>query len=267
MYPEIITTYKQDFAVGIVCGGAFLKIAIVDDSSKDRAILLESICRYAKAKAILVHVTEYASGEALLESAQLTSIDAVFLDIYMNGQSGMEVAQRLRNMGLSCRIIFVTTSPEFGVQSYRVGAFYYVLKPYDYDDIACVMDKLEFSAQKSSRYIKVKEGRDWLKILLADILYADYSNHYVQIHTESRIVRTYMKFSEFEKILADCGEFLSCYRCIIVNMDRIKKVDDLFFLLCNGEYIPINRKRVKEIKACYVEYVFDVLERSGGNAS
>lgn len=240
-----------------------MNIAIVDDSTADRLRLLTDIKNYAQKNAVLVSVTEYSSCSDFMDNAQLPLVDAVFLDIYVGEQSGMDLARQMRSLHSSCQIVFVTTSPAFAVESYEVNAFYYIVKPFSYSDIERVMNMLDKKLHKSSRYIKIKEGREWCKVLISDILYVDYYNHYVQIHTENAIISTYMKFLEIEEKLLAYSEFLVCYRCIIVNMDKIKKVDDLFFLMNTGEYVPINRKRVKELKATYVDYIFGVIDENG----
>lgn len=241
-------------------GGIILNIAIVDDSPNDREQLANEIKRYAKENTMLVRIIAYKNGEEFLENTQLSSLDVVFLDIYLGDQNGMDVAYKIRKVSDTCQIVFITSSAAFAVQSYKVRAFYYIVKPYTYFDIRHVMDILDKNLQKSSRYINIKEGREWRIVLLSDILYADYGNHYVQIHTVDAIISTYMKFSEIEKKLLIYSEFLNCYRCIVINMDKIQKVEGLFFLLCNGEYIPINRKRIKEIKTQYRDYIFGIIE-------
>ncbi|MEG1061073.1 MAG: LytTR family DNA-binding domain-containing protein [Oscillospiraceae bacterium] len=239
-----------------------MNIAVVDDSAEDRAQLINNIKKFAKDNAVLIHFTEYTSGEEFLANAFFHALDAVFLDIFMDSMDGMNVAQEVRRLHQGCRIIFITKSPDFAIKSYDVRAFYYILKPFTYDDVAKVLNMLDIGMQQSSRFIDVKEGREWCKILLTDILYVDYHNHYVLIHTASSIVSTYMKFSEIEEKLSIYSEFLTCYRSLMVNMNKISKVDDMFFLLCNGEYIPINRKQVREIKAQYADYAFGEIEKA-----
>lgn len=237
-----------------------MDIVVVDDSAKDRARIINDIKKYVKENTMLVHLAEYESGEDFLEKTKIAALEVVFLDIYLKGISGMEVATRIRQDNKDCQIVFVTTSAEFAIQSYDVRAFYYILKPYTYDDISRIISMLDKSQQKSARCIRVKTGREWRKILLSDIIYVDYSNHYVQIHTDSSVISTYMKFSEIEEMLLIYSEFMNCYRCIVINMDMVVKVEDLFFLMTNGEYVPINRKRVKEVKDSYVNYVFGIME-------
>lgn len=244
----------------IPIGGAVLNIAVVDDIMEDRAQLINNIERYMKENSVLVQYTEFESGEAFLERMHLNVLDAVFLDIYMPGLNGMEIAHKIHEIKPSCMIVFVTTTAAFAVESYEVNALYYLLKPFNYQSICDVMQQIDKKTKKSSKYITVKEGREWIKIFLCDIIYADISNHYVQIHTTTSIVSTYIKFHEIEEKLVQHNEFMKCYRCIVVNMNKIEKIKDLFFLMCNGEYIPINRKQVKEIKLQYTEFIFGTLE-------
>lgn len=246
--------------VSFSSGGAVLNIAVVDDSSVCREQLAAHIHLYAKQNSAMLQLSEYENGETFLEQTRLEALDVVFLDIFMDGLNGIDVAYKIREKTSQCHIVFVSTSADFAVKSYELRAFYYLLKPFGYKDVQNVLNLLEDSFQKASRYLKVKEGRDWCKILLSEILYADYSNHYVQIHTESAIISTYMNFPRMEEMLAPYSEFLSCYRCIVVNMNKIKKVDGFFFLISNGEYIPINRKKAKEIKSKYVDYIFGIVE-------
>lgn len=241
-------------------GGTSLNLAVVDDVLADRVRMTDYIRKYSEENAVAISLSSYEDGEDFLVNAQHQGLDAVFLDIYMGEVNGFSVAQKLRKIAPRCAIVFVTTSADFAVKSYEVRAFYYMLKPYTYEDISKVVDLLDKSMKKSSRYIKVKESREWRKIFLEEIYYADYNNHYVQIHTENAIISTYMKFSEFEEILSGYKEFITCYRCVLVNMNKIKKIEGLFFLINNGEYIPINRKRGKEIKEKYVNYIFGDIE-------
>ena len=47
----------------------------------------------------------------------------------MPGQNGMDVAKEIRQYDTNMKIIFLTSSPEFAVESYSVGAYFYQLKP------------------------------------------------------------------------------------------------------------------------------------------
>ena len=67
--------------------------------------------------------------------------DLIFLDIYMDGITGMETAKRIRRADHGCRIIFITTSPEFAVESYDVSASFYLLKPIEKNGVFAALDR------------------------------------------------------------------------------------------------------------------------------
>ena len=55
--------------------------------------------------------------------------DILFMDVLMPGENGIEAATEIRKYDKNVKIIFVTSSSEFAVQSYVIGAYYYQLKP------------------------------------------------------------------------------------------------------------------------------------------
>ena len=60
----------------------------------------------------------------------------------MPGQNGLETAREIRLLNSSSKIIFLTSSDEFAVESYEVSAYHYLLKPISKDRFFSVMDKL-----------------------------------------------------------------------------------------------------------------------------
>ncbi|MBC8535914.1 LytR/AlgR family response regulator transcription factor [Feifania hominis] len=237
-----------------------MNIAIIDDSSADRQLLEDYIRHYCSAHHMQVHCSPYESGEAFLEQFESALFDVIFLDIYMNGVDGIHVAERIREVDESCLIIFVTTSDHHAVRSYRVRAFDYLVKPYDYPCLEETMDLVSAATHQKYRYIEVKEGRTQTRILLHDILYVDYYNHYVQIHTRQRMVRTYMPFSEFAPLLLGEPQFLCCYRNCIVNLDEVALMDETDFLMTDGIRIPILRRQRAEVRQRYADYTFEKLK-------
>ena len=93
-----------------------LKIAIVDDLKLDAEQLSHLIFSYMKEHRIPTAAPEiFPNGKTFLASFTVGSFDIVFLDIYMDGLSGMETAQKLRALDASCRARFkgAGTMPSF----------------------------------------------------------------------------------------------------------------------------------------------------------
>ena len=103
----------------------------------------------------------------------------------------------------------------------------------------------------------MKEGYLMTRILVTDIMYVDYHNHYIQIHTSTCQIRSYMSFGEFAPMLDPYPQFLWCYRNCMVNMDYIESFDSSDFILNTGERLPIAKARKQEITQAYANYIFD----------
>lgn len=74
-----------------------MKIAIVDDLELDAEQLSHLILSYMKEHRIPAAAPEiFPNGETFLASFTAGSFDIIFLDIYMDGLSGMETARKIR---------------------------------------------------------------------------------------------------------------------------------------------------------------------------
>lgn len=151
-----------------------MKIAIVDDMPEDSDKLVALMERYLREQTLVARVATYQSGEAFLADEKAREYSVVFLDIYMGGLTGMEVASRLRELGATCPVIFLTTSQTHAVESYRVRALDYLIKPITYEMLKGTMDMLLCRQGKEEPYLVVKEGRSLRRVPLAGIDYVDY---------------------------------------------------------------------------------------------
>lgn len=237
--------------------GYFMTAAIVDDLIKDIQVLEEYLNNYCQEHKVHIQVHRFTSESAFLQSLDQTEYSLVFLDIYMQNETGIRLAQQVRRTFPRCQVIFTTASKEHALEAFRVRALDYLVKPYTYDELADAMKRFEETAEKFIHYIEVKEGRYQTRILIDDIVYTDYSNHYIQIHTTSCVVRSYMSFADFAPMLESYPQFLWCYRNCLVNMDHIESLEDRDFLMKNRERVPISKARKNEVTQAYADYLFD----------
>lgn len=236
-----------------------MNIAIIDDNSGDRSILLGYLDTYFKELPVYKTIQVFNNGEEFFHVWKKGSLDILFIDIILTGISGMEIAERVRAEGSNCLIIFTSCSEEYGVQSYRVRAFDYLLKPYTYNQFKRTLDLCHSEIQRHGKYIEVKESRTYVKILLDDIIFTDYFNHYIQIHTYNRIIKSYMRFDAFSPMLLTYPQFLCCYRNCIVNMDKVASIEKYDFVMDTREHVPITRANRQSICQQYADYQFNKL--------
>ena len=239
-----------------------MNIAIIEDSGQELSLLERCLQSYLSSRQVYRVIDTYTSGEAFLENWPSKSYDLVFLDILMEGISGIEVARKIRETDSECLLIFISSSKEYALQGFEVRAFDYLLKPLSEERFQKTMDLCQNELAKHIRYIEVKESRTLVKIPLNEIIYTDYYNHYIQIHTAARLIRSYQQFDVFSPLLLCYPQFLCCYRNCIVNMDHVDSVDKHDFVMENGERVPITRGNRNSIYQQYAYYQF--LKINGG---
>ena len=239
-----------------------MNIAIIEDSGQELSLLERCLQSYLSSRQVYRVIDTYTSGEAFLENWPSKSYDLVFLDILMEGISGIEVARKIRETDSECLLIFISSSKEYAKQAINTGVFDYLLKPLSEERFQKTMDLCQNELAKHIRYIEVKESRTLVKIPLNEIIYTDYYNHYIQIHTAARLIRSYQQFDVFSPLLLCYPQFLCCYRNCIVNMDHVDSVDKHDFVMENGERVPITRGNRNSIYQQYADYQF--LKINGG---
>ncbi len=113
------------------------KILIVDDEEKVRHILA-LLLRGRKHQ-----VTTAASGEQALEIAPELRPELVLLDLEMPGIDGLETLRQLRLRSYDSDVIMMTAfgTIRSAVEAMRAGAYDYVTKPFDNDELMLLVDR------------------------------------------------------------------------------------------------------------------------------
>lgn len=92
-------------------------------------------------------VTPAHSGHECLVALEKDSFDVVILDIKMPGMSGIQTLRKVKNAFPLVEVILLTGhgTTETAVEGMKLGAFDYLLKPAEFDDLTA---KLEGAKQK-----------------------------------------------------------------------------------------------------------------------
>jgi two-component system, LuxR family, response regulator FixJ len=91
-------------------------------------------------------VRTFRNGSALLRSSGRNAADCLVLDYKMAGMDGLELAQRLRRLGVSTPIVLITGYPDdhISAKASSAGIRQVLLKPYLDDNLVeCVRDAIE----------------------------------------------------------------------------------------------------------------------------
>ncbi|MCD8020287.1 MAG: LytTR family DNA-binding domain-containing protein [Clostridiales bacterium] len=244
-----------------------MHLAIIDDQEPDRGRLVSLINEYCAANRETMTFSSYESGESFLGDFSPGRFSVVFLDILMDGMSGIEVAKEIRKKDAHIAIIFTTTEPGFALDSYGVHALDYLVKPVTAERLAWCLKKL-YDIAAIPLYIKVKGATaanvaGTTKLLaLEDILYAQSARNVLDIHMTDGDIRTYYTFREFMQLLPGNGQFYECGRGLMVNFQHVKKIQEGGkIILSNNTEVFSSRRKTKETIEAYANYKFSIIRK------
>ncbi|MCI8827519.1 MAG: response regulator transcription factor [Ruminiclostridium sp.] len=199
------------------------------------------------------HITCFASGEALLASAQ--PFDLIFLDIQMAQPDGMETARLLRQRDSHSLLIFVSILKEYVFDAFAVEAFDYLVKPLEQDRFLRTMDRaMQVLAQRSHQHLTIQKGHTLQLIPLSQILYCEVLGRKVHIHQEDgQVFHYYEKLEALQQQLA--GHFFRCHRSYLVNLDHVRGCSGGQVRLSDGSAIPVSRLREQELIQALLHHI------------
>lgn len=230
-----------------------MRIAVCDDSSIDREIIVSLLHHYFLNKPITNEIVQYESGVALLQDVEEDVwFDLIFLDIYMTDLLGIDVAHKLRSLGYRGHIAFLTATADFAVDSYEVEALGYLLKPHSYEKLAQVMDRATRGTAAAT--YQIKSHAKVVRVPYYEILYVESMNSKCIMHCrggQSYVI--YKRLTDIENELKD-ERFLRCHQSYLVNMDYISKIDTQFTLV-TGDIVSIRQRDLKAIRQTALDYL------------
>ena len=236
-----------------------MKIAVCDDD----LVFLQKIGAYIEQYNVKYHCNlEYHMFENPVELIDQIEkgihYDAILLDVFMPGINGIQCAKEIRTYDNYVKIIFLTSSMEFAVESYDVKAYYYLLKPLQKENFFKILNQVikEADSEKSNIFVfKSKAGIT--KISVSKLEYCETLNRKIILHMiNGKEYECSLKMNDLEKALETFGMFFRPHRSFLANMDYIETLTYDNILMECGVKIPIPREKYSQIKQLYMEYMF-----------
>jgi DNA-binding NtrC family response regulator len=112
-------------------------VLIVEDEPNVRCVLAALLARAGH------RTREAADGERALEALDAGGVDAVLTDLRMPRMNGLELLEAIRARRRRVPVILLTAHGTIGsaVEALKTGAFDYLTKPYDPEELLAVVDK------------------------------------------------------------------------------------------------------------------------------
>lgn len=153
-----------------------MQVAICDDDKAARAQVVELVTEKMRRRHEPLKITYFECGEDLIEAYESGKqrFDLIFLDIYMRYMGGIETAKKLRLHDRKAAVMFLTSSPDFALESYAVHACDYLIKPVSKEHFAEALNHfLETFYPRVRQSLSMINGSAGRRIAYDDILYIE----------------------------------------------------------------------------------------------
>ena len=237
-----------------------MNIAIVDGNETDRLRLERTLKQYAVMNELDCQIDFFSSGEAFLRNYRPFQHVVVFLDINMDGISGIEVAKTLRETDDDTILVFATNSEEHRPEAFSVFATAYLIKPCPDEQVFRLMDHILRRKTKTAQRFTFSYDRKEYSLPFADLVSIETDGNYIRIkNRDGESFRTRMTFLQAQTQLD--SRFLILMKGILVNMDYIEQIHDTLCIMRSGDSFPLRVKTKRELKQTWQNYKFASIRR------
>ncbi len=246
-----------------------MKIAFCDDDALCRSQLEELLAAYASERPdhnVSYTAFEY-SDDVLDASARIGGFDLYILDIVLqNDISGIALGMRLREAGHEGKIVFLTSSEEYAIDSFKVKPYHYMMKPVGREPLFKLLDEIyEIVSHERHSNILIKTKESSLTIGYDSLLYAELVKRAVVYQlvggktVESTTLRT--TFSEAMADLLTDRRFVLCGSGMLVNLHHVRSIEADSLLFRNGTRVYLGKKLCRDMRAEWNSFWFEEVSR------
>ena len=236
-----------------------IQIALCDDDAHAREEIMGFNTRYRAERGRVISAAVFSGSVELLAAMERGArFDVLFLDILMPGQNGIETAEEIRGYDSSVKIVFLTSSAEFAVQSYGVDAHFYQLKPVRWEGFACVLDSALDACVREQRkglLLQCKNGITRLdpgRLEFCEVLHRTLLFHL----SSGKVLESTGSLDALYSRLAPYGCFLRPHRSYLVHLGYVQSISYRAITMLSRKEIPIPRGKYNEMKDAFLAYAF-----------
>ena len=234
-----------------------IRIAVCDNAREDLEKATDMVRNWADENGIEIELHQFENGDDLLSHNMACRMDVILMDIIMPMLNGMDTARELRKYDSAVSIIFLTSSPEYALESYDVKAKGYLLKPVNYEKLKDLLDDVSQMFLEEPKSLTLKTELGYQRLYYRDIECIEAQNKTIFIKLRNgRQVKTTETLHSFESKLENGEGFFKCHRSYIVNILNVDTYNMSEIITQSGYRIPIARGYGRVFQAAYFNFMF-----------
>ena len=235
-----------------------IKVSVIEDEPEIRKLL----CKIIEKQDGFQVVSESGNVSEAITDFNRYHPDVVFVDIDLNGESGLECAKVMTQVNPKLKVIFATAHSEYMANAFEIYAFDYLVKPFDIERVSRTLKRIkeyiyEYSrignmeevydakkngnsegisgikAQNAETVIQSEKHSDKLMIKgkeqiafvdMEDIIFIERRENNTFILTKDEVYKTSVSLTTLEEKL-NPKDFMRSHKSYIISLNRISKIE------------------------------------------
>lgn len=233
-----------------------MKVYICDDSIDELRKYADKIQTICDQNGIKLELALYESGRRMLfDMDDEEEPDLIYLDIYLPGENGIDIAEALREKRYQNEIVFLTMSEDFMLSGFDVEALHYIVKhktaENKFEEI--FLRAYEKSSERKQEVVSFSCAGDTCTVPVNDIKYFEVQRRVISVHYDDKEFEFYSTLEKVENMLCRKG-FIRVHRSYIVSLKYIVHQTYEELTLEDGTKIPVGRAYLKQFRGIWQEY-------------
>jgi two-component system LytT family response regulator len=244
-----------------------IRVLVADDEPLARRGVRQLLAPHAD----MIVAGESRNGPETLRALDALAPDLLFLDIQMPEMDGFEVL-RARGPERMPAVIFVTAHDQFAVHAFEAHALDYLVKPLKLERFEAALQRVRerlhlmgsveravrlTAMLEAERAQREKKGIDRLVastptgdlvIPVSEIDWIAADDYYSRLHVGAKMYLLRESLNSLEAKL-DPTMFARVHRSAIVQLDRVRELQNGELVLGDGSCIPVSRRKWSTLQA------------------
>ncbi len=238
-----------------------IQIALCDDETACHDTTKKLLAEYEqKTPSISYTLSYFSCAKELLDYIDANgAFDIYILDIIMPDINGISLGVTLRERNDDGLIIYLTSSPDFAVESYNAEAMHYLLKPIDSSQFFQCMDKAIHRLDRTLKEtVSIKTPDSTRIVSVHNILYAERMSRHIRYYLADNTVIDSITFNgTFQNAISpliSCHGFIIVGSSFVVNLYYVTEVTKTDMVLTGNQLVPIPRRTYEAVKSKWADY-------------
>lgn len=236
-----------------------LKICICDDMQNQLETAQKLTAEYIRETDIEAETEAFSHPDQLLSALETKSFHIYLLDMVMPMVNGIDVGKAVRKTDPFAQIIYITSAPEYVLDSFAANPIDYIIKPVAKQKLFLALNnaiqKIDLSLEKA---ITVKTKIGIYTVPVSRIVCLEYVRHSV-LYTLSdgkKLQTATLKesFGEHAQNLLQNQRFVQPHSSYIVNMQYVERLNKDGFQMKGDCLVPISGKKYVEVRDRYLNF-------------